>query len=110
LYRDRLKKPLEAAACLQNGGLWAEALELYRQLGEFEKAGDLARAMISGKDNDRFACDVRWYHAGNGHIAPCQLFEASQTPRRLGEMVQVLLRLHGEVGIERLNLGDRGFK
>ena len=66
--------------------------------------------MISSKDDDRFPRDMRWHHAGNGHIAPRQLFETSQAPRRFGEMVQVLLRLHGEMGIERLNLGHCGFE
>ena len=41
LYRDKLKRPEMAAKCLEQGGLWAEAIEFYEQLGDFEKVGDL---------------------------------------------------------------------
>jgi hypothetical protein len=53
---------------------------------------------------------MRWHHACDGHIALRQLFETSQATRRFSQMVQVLLRLHNEMGIERLNLGHRGFE
>lgn len=43
LYRDQLKRPHEAARCLEQGGLWTEAIELYVELKEHEKAGDLYR-------------------------------------------------------------------
>ena len=33
--------PDEAARCLEQGGLWTEAIALYEELGEHEKAGDL---------------------------------------------------------------------
>jgi hypothetical protein len=66
--------------------------------------------MIRSKDDNRFPRNVRWHHARNGHIAPRQLFETSQAPRRFSQMVQVLLRLHGKMRIERLNLGHRGFE
>jgi hypothetical protein len=41
LYRDRLRRPLEAAKCLESGGLFAEAIEEYKKLHMHEKAGDL---------------------------------------------------------------------
>jgi tetratricopeptide (TPR) repeat protein len=41
LYRDRLKRPLDAARCLENGGLWAEAIAEYEQLEMHEKIGEL---------------------------------------------------------------------
>ncbi len=41
LYRQRLAQPEEAARCLEEGGLWIEAIGLYEELGEFEKVGDL---------------------------------------------------------------------
>jgi tetratricopeptide (TPR) repeat protein len=53
LYRDRLHQPLEAARCLEQGGLWAEALEAYEELQEFEKAGDLARKLEQEDDATR---------------------------------------------------------
>jgi tetratricopeptide (TPR) repeat protein len=45
LYRDKLKRPMEAAKCLERGGLWIEAIALYEELNEFEKAGDLHRQL-----------------------------------------------------------------
>ena len=41
LYRDRLQRPFDAARCLEQGGLWNEAAELYLKLEAFEPAGDL---------------------------------------------------------------------
>lgn len=41
LYRDRLKRPVDAARCLEGGGLLDEAAELYLELGMIEKAADL---------------------------------------------------------------------
>ena len=41
LYRDRLKEPLEAAACLERGGLLSEAAAMYELYRQFEQAGDL---------------------------------------------------------------------
>ena len=53
LYRDRLKQPLEAARCLEQGRMWAEALEAYEKLEEFEKAGDLAHKLDQPEDAER---------------------------------------------------------
>ncbi|MDB5337764.1 MAG: hypothetical protein JWN70_3383 [Planctomycetaceae bacterium] len=41
LYRDKLHRPLDAARCLEEGGLLAEAIPIYRQHGQLEKVGDL---------------------------------------------------------------------
>lgn len=41
LYRDRLKRPHDAARCLEQGGLLDEAAELYAELGMMENAADL---------------------------------------------------------------------
>ncbi|MBS0202666.1 MAG: hypothetical protein JSS49_07175 [Planctomycetes bacterium] len=41
LYRDRLKRPTDAARCLERGGLLDEAAELYIELGMMENAADL---------------------------------------------------------------------
>jgi hypothetical protein len=53
LYRDRLKQPREAAKCLEQGGLWAEALQSYEELQEYEHAGDLARKLEQHDDAER---------------------------------------------------------
>ena len=41
LYRDHLKDKQRAAQCFEKGGLYSEAIDLYLELGENEKAGDL---------------------------------------------------------------------
>jgi tetratricopeptide (TPR) repeat protein len=41
IYRDRLHRPLDAAKCLENGGLLSEAIEQYEELKMHEKVGDL---------------------------------------------------------------------
>lgn len=41
LFEEKLKRPLEAARCLRQGGLRSEAIALYRRLGEHEIVGDL---------------------------------------------------------------------
>lgn len=41
LYRDHLKNPQQAARCFEEGGLYGEAIPIYLELGEQEKAGDL---------------------------------------------------------------------
>lgn len=53
LYRDRLKQPLQAAKCLEQGRLWGEALEAFEKLEEFEKAGDLADKLDQPEDAAR---------------------------------------------------------
>jgi MoxR-vWA-beta-propeller ternary system domain bpX3 len=41
LYRDHLKDKQQAARCFEKGGLYVEAIDLYLELGQKEKAGDL---------------------------------------------------------------------
>lgn len=41
LYRDHLKDKQRAAQCFEKGGLYTEAIDLYLELGQKEKAGDL---------------------------------------------------------------------
>ncbi len=41
LYRDRLKRPVEAAKCLERAGLLDDAAEIYVEQGLFEQAGEL---------------------------------------------------------------------
>jgi tetratricopeptide (TPR) repeat protein len=53
LYRDRLKNPLQAAKCLEQGRMWVEALEAYEKLEEFERAGDLANKLDQPEDAGR---------------------------------------------------------
>ncbi len=41
LWRDKLKRPLEAARCLERAGLLDEAATLYIETGNFEKAAEI---------------------------------------------------------------------
>lgn len=41
LYRDHLKDKQQAAQCFEKGGLYTEAIDLYLELDQKEKAGDL---------------------------------------------------------------------
>jgi tetratricopeptide (TPR) repeat protein len=49
LYKDHLKNLPLAATCLEEGGLYTEAIELYTSLNQHEKAGDLYM-MLSRKE------------------------------------------------------------
>src|SRR5690606_4024888 len=50
LYRDKLRKPQEAAKCLEEGGLIADAIPLYEQLGNHLKAGELYERLERPED------------------------------------------------------------
>jgi tetratricopeptide (TPR) repeat protein len=41
IYRERLKRPLAAAKCLEGGGLLSEAIEQYEELQMYEEVGNL---------------------------------------------------------------------
>lgn len=45
LYEEKLRNPREAARCLERGGLWAEAIERYEKLNEFEHVGQLYKRL-----------------------------------------------------------------
>lgn len=45
LYRDRLNNPIQAARCLEQGGLLQEAAHLYEEQKKFEEAGLLYRRL-----------------------------------------------------------------
>lgn len=50
LYREKLRKPQDAARCLEEGGLIAEAIPLYEQLGNYMKAGELYEQLERPED------------------------------------------------------------
>ena len=41
IYRDKLKRPVDAAKCLERGGLLDEAAEMYVEIRQFEKAAEI---------------------------------------------------------------------
>ncbi len=77
LYRDRLDRPDEAARCLEQGGLWTEAIALYEELGEHEKAGDLYR-QLDQPDPARqaYRAAVAKYLAQNDCLAAARVLES----------------------------------
>ena len=76
LYRDRLHRPDEAARCLEQGGLWTEAIAQYEELAEFEKAGDLYR-QLDQPDHARqaYRSAVAKYLAQNDCLTAARLLE-----------------------------------
>ena len=59
LYRDRLNRLDAAAGCLEKGGLWAEAIELYERMANFEKMGDLRPNRSAGRSRKSLAASGR---------------------------------------------------
>lgn len=53
IYRDKLKRPLDAAKCLDEAGLWTEAIEQYEACGQFERVGDLWRQLEQCEQADQ---------------------------------------------------------
>lgn len=45
LYKVKLNWSLEAANCYQRGALWTEAITLYEELDEHEKAGNIYHSL-----------------------------------------------------------------
>jgi hypothetical protein len=56
---------MEAARCLERGGLWTEAVALYEELAEFEKAGDLCRRLEQEDAAVAFYERAVIHHRGN---------------------------------------------
>ena len=84
-YRDRLDRPDEAARCLEQGGLWTEAIALYEELGEHEKAGDLYR-QLDQPDPARqaYRAAVAKYLAQNDCLAAARVLEEQARRARRG--------------------------
>lgn len=76
IYRERLKRPLEEAHCLERGGLLTEAIAHYEELQEWEKAGDLyTRIEQLEEAAAAFEFAVARWHAAGDHLAAAQLLE-----------------------------------
>jgi hypothetical protein len=77
LYRDRLKQPLEAARCLEQGRIWSEALAAYEKLEEFERAGDLSQKLDQPEDAARlYRCGVTLARRRDDSLAAARLLDA----------------------------------
>ncbi len=76
LYRDKLNRPEMAARCLEQGGLWAEAIAFYEQLGDFEKVGDLNAQLEQPEEAEKaWHRAVEKLLASHGPIAAAKLLE-----------------------------------
>lgn len=53
LFRDRMKRPLDAARCLERGGLLNEAVELYLELDLIENAAELYLRLEQREEAER---------------------------------------------------------
>ncbi len=49
VYRDQLARPLDAARCLERGGLLLDAIEIYQELNELETVGELYLRLEDGE-------------------------------------------------------------
>ena len=78
IYRERLKRPIDAARCLESGGLWAEAIEEYGQLEMHEKIGDLYVRL-----DDKQRATVAYQTAAARHRDHSDFASAAQHLRRV---------------------------
>lgn len=77
LYRKRLNRPLDAARCYEQGGLWTEAIELYTELDQFEKAGDLhARLQQHDSAAEQYRRAVERHRARQDFLGAARLLDA----------------------------------
>lgn len=76
IYRDRLRRPLEAAKCLEAGGLWNEAIEEYQALSLYEKVGDLYLRLEDREQADAaYTSAARNCHAANDYLSAARIWE-----------------------------------
>ena len=89
LYRDRLNRLDAAAGCLEKGGLWAEAIELYEQMANFEKMGDLVHPNRSaGRGPKGMAAGGRKTPGAGDSIGAAEMLETSlQDPNEALEVL-----------------------
>ena len=73
LYKDRLKKPLEAARCLEEGGLLVEAIPIYEALGQHMKVGELCERLERPEE-----AAAAYRQAANALIGAGDLVRAAQ--------------------------------
>lgn len=89
LYRDRLRRPLDAARCLEQGRLWSEAIEQYAQLQMHEKVGELY-ASLEQPDQARTAylAAIEEFRRHDNYVDAARLWET-----RLDDADQALVEL-----------------
>lgn len=89
LYRERLQRPRDAARCLEQGSLWGEALRLYEEIEEYEKAADIAIKLDQSDDAARL-----YRSAVQGHVVRNDFLSAANIlEQKLHEPDEALARL-----------------
>ena len=89
LYRDRLNNPIQAARCLEQGGLLQEAAQLYEQQKRFEDAGLLYRRLEDEEEAVRcFELEIEECRRKSDYVRGAQLCEQRlNLPLRALEML-----------------------
>jgi tetratricopeptide (TPR) repeat protein len=54
LYRNNLNLPLKAAECFEKGGLLLDAINIYKQLENYEKTGDLYKQLSQDRSAQQY--------------------------------------------------------
>src|SRR6185436_1005712 len=76
IYKEHLRRPREAAVCLAEGGLFAEAIAIYEQESMFVEAGDLyARIGQPDQANAAYESAVRHCLDGGDRLGGARLLE-----------------------------------
>ena len=76
LYASKLERPLEAARCIERGGLYIEAIELYEKAGQYEQVGDLyTRLEDAEKSRHFYMLAVNEYRSKADHLNAAKLLE-----------------------------------
>lgn len=89
LYRERLRRPLDAARCLEQGGLWAEAIEQYSQLQMHEKVGELYEGLEQPESaREAYLAAIEEFRQGDDYVDSARVWET-----RLNDLDQALVEL-----------------
>ncbi|BBO34347.1 hypothetical protein [Lacipirellula parvula] len=89
LYRERLHRPLDAARCLEQGGLWAEAIEQYSQLQMHEKVGELYEGLEQPESaREAYLTAIEEFRRNDDYVDSARVWET-----RLNDVDQALVEL-----------------
>ncbi len=76
LYKEKLFRPREAAQCLEKGGLLHDAVEIYTELGNFEKVGNLHSSLEDQEAADNAYCrEVEKYLATKNYVQAARILD-----------------------------------
>ncbi|MEL6108705.1 MAG: hypothetical protein AAFU85_22085 [Planctomycetota bacterium] len=108
LYRDKLRQSNDAARCFASAGQWEQAVQLYRDQGDLERAGDLLREV--GEE----AAAVKAYEdAADRLVAAGRVMDASELiDKKLDRREQVMQLLWSQWprGLDSVTTTTRAFE